>query len=150
AGVAGASRTQPQPPPGGFSTKRLLLEAEHLPVLESHRCQVSRQWMKPWGVNKWSNGYQLLCLANQAGYVVLEIAVPTGGKYRLGISFTKAPDFGVVEVALDGNKIGKPFDGFNANVIPSGSVDYGIVELSAGKHRLRITAVDRNPRSGNY
>jgi formylglycine-generating enzyme required for sulfatase activity len=82
----------------------------------------------------------------------VEFAVdwPEAGRYQLAIFFTRADDYGKVEVALDGRVIGERFDGFKGAVEPSGKVDFGTVALSKGSHRLRFTAVDKNPKAERY
>jgi hypothetical protein len=61
-----------------------------------------------------------------------------------------ADDYGIVQVSLDGKKVGGPFDGFNSAVTPSGKIGFGTLELTVGAHRVRFTAVGKNARSKNY
>jgi hypothetical protein len=126
------------------------LEAEFLPVSERRNCRPTLQAMSDWGSGKWSNGCQVFCRADKGGYVGFELEVPQPGQYRLSVHFTKAPDFAIVEVSLGGNKIGALFDGYDANVMPSGEVAFGIVELSEGKQNIRFTVINKNPKSTNY
>lgn len=127
-----------------------VLEAEQLPILESQKCKPSAQDMNEWGAAKWSKGRHLFCAAERGGWVELALRPPQPGRYRLDIHFTKAPDYGIVEVSLDGKKLGQRFDSFNEEVVPSGKVSFGIVNLSAKDHRLRFTVVNKNPRSQDY
>jgi len=92
----------------------------------------------------------LFCAAEKGGFVELQVEVSQPGRYALAIDFTRAPDFGIVEVSLGGSKLGERFDGYSPAVIPSGEVAFGAVELSQGKHRIRFTAVDRNAKATNY
>src|SRR5262249_28029436 len=110
------------------------LEAELLPVAERERCRPFLQNMSLWSSGTWGTGCQVFCEVKKGGYVGFEVEVPRPNRYRLAVHFTKAPDYGIVEVSLGGNKIGEPFDGYDAKVIPSGEVAFGIVELSGGKH----------------
>jgi WD40 repeat protein/Tfp pilus assembly protein PilF len=134
---------------GSFVVKDVI-EAEWLPVVEAKQSSVNPQNMSPWGAEKWSKGHQILCRAARGGSVVLEVAAPAKGDYRLDIYFTKAPDFGIVEVSVDDQKVGRPFDSFEPDVIPSGKITVGTVTLDKGPHRIRFTAVDKNPKSSNY
>lgn len=126
-----------------------VLEAEKLPIVESNRCKSGEQSMESWGADQWSNGSQLFCAAEPGGYIELPLTPPKPGRYRLEILFTKADDFGIVEVSLDGKKIGEQFDGFNEKVVPSGKVGFGVVDLTRSDHRLRFTSVAKNSRSKN-
>jgi serine/threonine-protein kinase len=126
------------------------LEAELLPVVESKRCPVNPEWMNPWGADGWSNSYQLFCRAEKGSSVVLGVTVPAKGDYQVAVYFTKGPDYGIVEVSVDDRKLGKPFDSFDAAIIPSGKIEFGTVALDAGAHRMRFAAIDTNPKSSNY
>ena len=81
---------------------------------------------------------------------MLEANCPQAGRYQLAVGLTRADDFGIVQVSLDGQKVGEPFDGFNRAVVPSGKIELGAMELTRGAHRVRFTAVGKNGRSKNY
>jgi hypothetical protein len=108
--------------------------------------------MEAWNGARWSNGEQLFCSGGKRGYVDLDILADGAleDRYRLDIYFTRAPDYGMVEVSLDGKKLGEIFDGFDEEVVPSGKIEFGEVELTKGHHCLRFTVIDKNPRSTNY
>jgi WD40 repeat protein len=124
------------------------LEAEDLEVLHWADCIYSVQPLS--GPRRWSNGRQLFCRARQGGYVELALDVAGAGEYALDIYFTRAPDYGRVEVSLDGKQVGAVFDGFHGSVVPSGKVPFGNLPLAAGRHRLRFRAVDKHPQSTGY
>jgi serine/threonine-protein kinase len=65
----------------------------------------------------------------------------------LDIAFARAGDYGIAAVSLDGKRVGRAFDGYHEFVSPSGLVAFGVMQLSEGRHRLRFTAVDKNPKS---
>jgi serine/threonine protein kinase/WD40 repeat protein len=126
------------------------LEAEDLKIVAWANC--ARPWRQGMSGNydytQWSQGTQLFCPADTPGAsVALEFELPKAATYHLEIYFTKADDYGIVEVSLDGKAIGHRFDGYAPNVIPSGSVDFGRVELARGLHQFRFTVVDKNPAS---
>jgi serine/threonine protein kinase/Flp pilus assembly protein TadD len=126
------------------------IEAEQLKVLSSNNCLACPQDMEPYGGALWSDGQQLFCRAANGGHVEVELRPPRAGSYQLDIYFTRAPDFGMVEVRLDGQKIGGALDGYAVQVEPSGRVEFGRVELGNGPHRLRFTAMGKQPRSTGY
>jgi serine/threonine protein kinase/WD40 repeat protein len=125
-------------------------EAEDLPILKAANCLLVRQPMRDYDPKRWSNGQQLFGAAAKGDYVTLGVDVPITAHYRLDIFFTKAYDYGIVEIALDGKPIGERFDGFNKAVVPSGKVSFGNVYLTEGVHELRFKAVDKNGDSANY
>jgi WD40 repeat protein len=140
----------PPPPAGWPPGDPPPTEAEGLKICAREGCETSVQDMGPWGRWRWSNGRQLLCLAQQGGYVELEAVCPVAGRYQLAVGFTRADDYGIVQVSLNGQKVGEPFDGFHSAVAPSGKIELGVVELTRGAHRVRFTAVGKNARSKNY
>jgi serine/threonine protein kinase/WD40 repeat protein len=125
-------------------------EAEHLRIVAAENCPSSVQDLKPWGRENWSNGKQLACAAREGGFVELEVDVPRSGRYRIDVRLTKAPGYGLVETSLDGRPVEPVFDGYNEALLPSFKVAFGTFELAEGPHRLRFTAVDKNPKSDNY
>ena len=106
--------------------------------------------MASWGRENWGNGHQLLCAARKGGYLELEVPVPATGDLQLAVRFTRGPDYGVVQVSIDGKPIGRPFDSFNPGIVPSVQVDLGQVDLLHGYHRLRFTAVGKNRQSTGF
>jgi eukaryotic-like serine/threonine-protein kinase len=127
------------------------IEAESLAVRDQHDCQTILQDMSQWGQADWSNGHQLFMHTTQkGGYAELNLPVPGTDKYQLNVYFTKAYDYGVVETSLDGERVGELFDGFNPVVVRSGKLEVGPLHLHEGDHRLRFTAVDRNPQSTSF
>jgi hypothetical protein len=98
----------------------------------------------------WSGGSQLWVHGSKVGdKVVLEFTVPTSGTYKLSSVLTKAADYGIAEVSVDGaNKV--TFDGFVASGVTTQRVDLGTATLAAGKHQLAITVTGKNPAATNY
>ena len=100
---------------------------------------------------RWSDDRQLWFRPTEAGAsFTVEVPVERAGRYRLVGYFTKAIDYGQVQLSLDGTDVGKPFEGFNDGVIHSGPVEIGTVELTGGTHRLKFTVTGKHPRSTGY
>lgn len=98
----------------------------------------------------WSGGKQLFCITHKDGFVELSFPVARAGRYRVRVLATAAPDFAKVRVTLDGHTVAPDFDLYCGMVSPAGSLEMGTHELAAGRHRLRFTAVGRNPASTGY
>ena len=98
----------------------------------------------------WSQGKQLFCRASKGSSVELGFTVRKAGRYRLRVLATAAPDFGRVRAALDGKPAGPLFDLYSGRVCPSGSLELGTHDLTAGPHRLRFTALERNAASNGW
>ena len=82
----------------------------------------------------------------------LELPVKAAGTYALSAAFTKAGDYGTVQLALDGEPLGKPIDLYEPApaVIHTGDVLLGTATLDAGPHTLTITITGKNAKSTNY
>ncbi len=65
----------------------------------------------------------------------------------MSVHLTKARDYGIVQLSLDGKKAGGPVDLFNPNVVPSGPIVLGAYDLTAGRHVLTVEIVGTNPQA---
>jgi hypothetical protein len=66
------------------------------------------------------------------------------GKYKLVAELTKAVDYGIIQFRVNGEKLGEPFDGYNPQVIPTGVLEIGTVDLKAGKQVIEIEIIGKN------
>jgi serine/threonine protein kinase/WD40 repeat protein len=130
--------------------ERGTLEAEDLKITACEDCKSCVQDMTPWADFRWGNGRQLFGMARLGGYVEVEVEVAREGKYRLDVEFTQAPDYGRVEVAVAGRKVGEAFDGYHDEVRPSDRVALGVVALALGGNRIRFTVVGKHELSSGY
>jgi len=108
---------------------------------------VETQEMASFGDGKWKNNQQLWWTGAEPG-AKLEITLPVEkeGVQSLNVSLTKAPDYGIVQFYFDGEKIGKPVDLFNKQVVPTGMIDLGKVQVDKpGKHKLTVEITGANP-----
>ncbi|MQA26956.1 MAG: hypothetical protein GEU94_16175 [Micromonosporaceae bacterium] len=81
----------------------------------------------------------------------LEFTVPNSGEYDLSMVLTKARDYGIVQLAMDGADVGEAVDGYHdPGVIKTDPIDMGTVKLDAGKHRLTLTLTGKNDASTGY
>jgi len=96
----------------------------------------------------WSNGAHLWWIEAKPGDR-LDLAVPVAqaGKYRLTMQLTKAADYGIVQLSLDGRKLGGPIDLFNNGVVPLGPILFGEQTLTAGEHKLTVEIVGANEKA---
>jgi len=100
---------------------------------------------------RWSGDAQLWLRAESADQrVTVALEVPRAGTYDLSAILTKAPDYGIHTLSVDGEPIGEPFDGYDADGVSTQEVDYGTVELSEGRHTLTLTVTGKNPASSGF
>lgn len=99
----------------------------------------------------WSGGAQLWIRPTAAGqHITLAFTVPETGTYDLSAVQTKAGDYGINTLAIDGTQLGNPFDAYNPGVVLAPPTDYGTVNLAAGRHTLTVSVSNRNPSSTGY
>ncbi len=96
----------------------------------------------------WSGDAQLIWTKGKQGEAIeMEFPVRTPGQYELMAVFTKAGDYGIFEIAVDGKIIGKPIDLYDPKVTTTGEVSLGTVQLEKGTHVLKATAISHNEKS---
>ena len=69
------------------------------------------------------------------------------GKYELKVALTKARDYGIVQLYLDGQKLGEPIDLYDPNVVPTGEISFGEMDLAASAHKLSVEIVGANEKA---
>ncbi|MFI5378404.1 MAG: DUF2961 domain-containing protein [Tepidisphaerales bacterium] len=94
---------------------------------------------------RWSGGTQLWWRDGKPGDR-LELALPVGkaGRYRVSLNATRAFDYGIFQLSIDGKKAGDPVDLYRAESDMT-LLDLGLHDLTAGEHRLAIEIVGSNP-----
>lgn len=99
----------------------------------------------------WSGGGHLFYQADAEGdFVEIPFTVEAEGAYDVYVYLTRSWDYAVVQCALDGRDVGRPFNAYSPDVKPPERVRLGRHRLSAGVHRLRLTAVGRDGQSKGY
>ena len=120
------------------------LEGEDLKILGKTAGNPQRQEMDGYGPY-WSGDAHLWWTDAKPGDK-LDLAVPVqkAGVYRLKMQLTKAIDYGIVQLYLDGKKLGGPIDLYNDGVVATGVLDMGIYELDKGEHKLTVQITGAN------
>ncbi|NLH98535.1 MAG: DUF2961 domain-containing protein [Chthonomonadales bacterium] len=80
----------------------------------------------------------------------IEVYIPSAGQYAIAIRYTKSWDYAVIQAELDGKDIGPRVDTYSPEVVLGDTVALGQVNLAAGRHILRLKAVDKNENSRGY
>ncbi len=95
-------------------------------------------------------GSQLLGMKQAGAALAFTLPVAEAGKYELLGEFVIAPMYGIVEVSVDGKVVGERFDAWYAEVDRGERVSFGVVELGAGDHEVRVTVRGRSEKSTGY
>jgi hypothetical protein len=118
-------------------------------VVKTSKGRVTPQDMQGFG-SDWSGNAQLFWLCPEPGpEMTLAFEVTeAGGGIRFG--FTKAPDYGIFELYLDGVKIGGAVDLYDSKVVRAADLDIPGLTIKTGRHTLKIKCVGKKVRSSSY
>lgn len=124
-----------------------LLEGEALKVSSKTAGNPQEQDMLGFG-DRWSDDAHLWWTDARPGDK-LELIVPVekAGQYKLSAQFTKAVDYGIVQLSLDDEKLGPPRDLYHRGVVATGEVSLGQRQLTAGEHQLRVEITGANDQA---
>ncbi len=96
---------------------------------------------------RWSNNQQLWWIDGKPGdKLTLIVPVKKAGTYKLAAELTKAVDYGIVQLTLDGKSLADPIDLYNDGVTRQ-VYPLGTHELSAGEHRLTVEIIGANEKA---
>ena len=126
-------------------------EAEALEIISCTGGTASGQDMKGFG-SGWSDEQQVWWSGGKKGdKLELELPAAADGKYNVEVNMTKAVDYGMVQIYINGEKIGDQIDLYSTKVEPTRAVELGIAELKQGfGNRITIEITGKNPKATNY
>ena len=104
----------------------------------------SPQKMDDFNADQWSGNSQMWWTGGQPGDALELEFESKAGTWDLDVVLTCARDYGIVQLSLDGEKLGKPIDLYSTDVITTGVLVFPKQALKAGKHRLQIQIVGSN------
>ncbi len=128
------------------SASQALLEGESLrPHVTAGGTQ--SQPMSAFTQDQWSGDSQLWWLGARPGdKLTLELDVFQSIE-AIELSLTRARDYAIVQVELDGHPLGVPVDLYDTQVVTTGLLTFATPELKLGKHKLSFTIVGANPQA---
>jgi hypothetical protein len=123
------------------------IEGEKLKILGKTGGNPQEQELSGLG-GQWSNDAHLWWIEAKPGDK-LDLALPVNqaGKYRVSMQLTKAVDYGIVQLYLDGQKLGDPIDLYHDGVVPTGLLAMGEHDLTAGEHKLTVEIMGANDKA---
>ena len=126
------------------------LEAEWTPIAGHERGDHGVQEMGYAGERS-GVGAQVLFTGRAEGATIsFPFEVAADGEYAITSWLSTSLDYGIYQMAVDGNKIGEPFDAWSPDWIVAGKRVAATARLTPGPHRLDFVAVGRNPESKGY
>lgn len=125
-----------------------VLDGETLRTIALPRGEYRPQGMREFGAGKWSGDRQMWWTGGKPGdRLVLEFDAPHPGRAKLELSFAKARDYARARIWLDGRALAEPIDFFDRDVVPTGFLHLGDVDLGAGAHRLEFEITGKNDQA---
>lgn len=104
-----------------------------------------KQPMQVFG-QQWSSHRQLLWYsANPSDNLKATLPVEKAGTYQINAQFTKANDYGIFEIYLNGEKIEDSIDFYNNRVDATGTINFGQHELKTGNNEFKFIIIGANP-----
>ncbi|MFP6897402.1 MAG: VCBS repeat-containing protein [Roseibacillus sp.] len=107
------------------------------------------QNMKNFSGARWSGNSQLFWKGGKVGdRLTIEIPAGEAGAYVLETVFTRAPDYGIVQLAFDGKDLGSPIDLYDFSKVSStGVLTFPTGRLASGAHHLSVRITGANPNA---
>jgi hypothetical protein len=140
--------------------ERLMPLTEMVPSIEAEALlsraratggKVQVQPMNVFSGFQWSGGAQLWWVEAKPGdRLTIPIEAPAAGTYELLGFFTRAQDYGVVRLLVNGEPAGSLMDGYAPRVEPTGPLSFGEVKLRAGTNQLVVELIGKDARSAGY
>jgi Protein of unknown function (DUF2961) len=129
-----------------------VIEGENMKVSSVEPMRgASPQGMINYGLNLWSGNAQMWWHSAAVGNkLALEFSVKETGIYSVVARFTKAPDYGIAQISIDGTKFEPPVDLFSSRIAPADPVALGTAQLSAGEHVLDMEITGKNEASKGW
>lgn len=123
------------------------IEGETMKVISKSAGNARRQDLQSHG-NYWSDEAHLWWTDARPGET-LELVIPVAetGTYTVTMQLTKAIDYGIVQLYLDGKQLGAPIDLFNDGVVATGPLDFGKHQLAKGEHVLKVEIIGANEKA---
>ena len=123
------------------------LEGESLTILEK-KGEAAPQDMSIFEGGSWSRDAQLWWHGAKPGdRLVLRFDAPRAGRYRVIIRATRAPDYGIHQIRVNGKDAGSPIDFFDGRVVAAEARDIGAFDLIASGNRLEVEIAGTNPKA---
>ncbi len=100
----------------------------------------------------WSRDSQLWWRGGEVGSeLIAKFILNQTGKFKVTANLTKAVDYGIIQISINGITVGSKFDGFIEEGVKSFQVDLGTQVLSEGENilSLKILGANKNAKPGN-
>jgi len=99
----------------------------------------------------WGGNAQLWWVeASPGDRLTIPLEVPESGTYDVAGFFTRARDYGIFKLQVNGQPVGELVDGYASTVEPTGRISFGRVEMKEGVNELVLELIGKDVRSAGY
>jgi hypothetical protein len=96
----------------------------------------------------WSGAKQYWWKGAKPGDVlVLAFPVKEDGRYKIIGHFTRAQDYGIMQLSINGQKAGEPIDFFKSGAVGAIRKELGAFDLKAGENQFKVEITGTNPKA---
>ena len=99
---------------------------------------------------QWSGNAHFLWDGKIGDEAQVEFRIPRTSRFHFTMQLTRAVDYGVFQVRLDGKPIGQPIDLFSTRVELAPLADFGKLQLDEGNHKLTFQLVRGNKQAKKF
>lgn len=100
---------------------------------------------------EWSQKSQLWWVnALPGNKLIIPIEVDEKGLYDLYGFFTRAGDYGIIRLFVNGKQVGNLMDGYSPGIEWTGPVSYGEVSFDKGQNKISVEIVGKDERSSGF
>jgi hypothetical protein len=97
---------------------------------------------------RWSGEQHLWWTEGKPGdKITLAFRADEAGRKHVIVRMTKAADYAIVQLYINGRKTGAPIDLYNNGVVPTEETDLGAFDLKKGQNTLTVEIVGANDRA---
>ena len=123
------------------------LEGESLKILKVTAGGAAGQGMSGFAADKWSGDNHLWWTGAKPGArLELELPIAADGTFAIECVLTKARDYGIVQVWIDGERLGGQIDCFNVpDVVTTGVITFEPRALGKGNHMIAFEIIGKHP-----
>ncbi len=122
------------------------VEAELLPA-QVTAGRIRTQSMANFQGDNWSGNAQMWWTGARPGDKLTIKLPPKTGTVDLEFVLTRARDYGIVQLTMDNEPLGKPIDLYSPEVVTTGVLTFRNVILKPGPHTLAVQILGANPRA---
>ena len=120
------------------------IEAEKMKVVSVDSGEAGLQS----GITNWSRMEQMWWRHGKTGdKLVLSFPVAEAGRYEVLARFTKAPDYGIHQLAFNGKAVKDPVDLYHPKVLADDEQSLGVFDLVQGDNTLEVRIVGANEKA---